>query len=321
MAGSLEFEFWWDPYLNTSRTIEHLSKSTPSPDGLLVLGSGLWYLRHPSSGGIAAWTRTVNTVFDAVAASQPLIASRPLHKPPPFLTAGDSPKGGLAEAIVYLPVVQPVEDLLSPDRRTISHADVEAMNADLAARLLQPSAPPLKVPSVFNELLIEAETTDGLHFSEKIIRKQAEILLGWRCNDAASEVNGACCRRYATVRPAQWLVLLGVCCWAPLAMLLRHSASVSPSLKSSLKHYLPNEKISLPLAIFGFAIAFMFLADRTTVFLHEQKEYNPWIFGTLMIGSLVAGLATMVRRDKDMGFLNREQTDEWKGWMQSESAS
>jgi hypothetical protein len=74
----------------------------------------------------------------------------------------------------------------------------------------------------------------------------------------------------------------------------------------------------MPFTIFGTAILYLFLADRTSVFLKEQKQYNVWTFTVLVLVSLAIGLATTVKRDKDMGFLNREQTDEWKGWMQSE---
>lgn len=60
----------------------------------------------------------------------------------------------------------------------------------------------------------------------------------------------------------------------------------------------------------------MYFADRTPLWLKEQKQFNPWIFAFLCLASLGTGLATLHRSDKDMGFLNRDQSDEWKGWMQ-----
>lgn len=71
-----------------------------------------------------------------------------------------------------------------------------------------------------------------------------------------------------------------------------------------------------PALVFSAAIALIYLADRTGFWLKEQKDYNPWIFVFLTCSWLVVGLVTIKRTDKDLGFLNREQTDEWKGWMQ-----
>jgi hypothetical protein len=73
--------------------------------------------------------------------------------------------------------------------------------------------------------------------------------------------------------------------------------------------------------IFSAGIALIFFADRTGLWLKEQKQFNPWIFGSLCFISLAIGLASVRQADKDLGFLNREQTDEWKGWMQGQSPS
>lgn len=66
------------------------------------------------------------------------------------------------------------------------------------------------------------------------------------------------------------------------------------------------------------ALAVIYMADRSWFWLKEQKQFDPWAFGFLNVFFLAIGLATVKRADKDLGFLNREQTDEWKGWMQSE---
>ena len=71
-----------------------------------------------------------------------------------------------------------------------------------------------------------------------------------------------------------------------------------------------------PALVVSFAAATIYIADRTGFWLKEQKQFEPWTFAFLMFICLALGLVTVTRSDKDLGFLNREQTDEWKGWMQ-----
>ena len=78
----------------------------------------------------------------------------------------------------------------------------------------------------------------------------------------------------------------------------------------------PKEQI--PLLIVSASVAVIYVADRTGFWLKEHKQFSPWTFAFLCLLSLAAGLVTVKRVDSDQGILNREQTDEWKGWMQSE---
>jgi N-acetylneuraminate 9-O-acetyltransferase len=73
-----------------------------------------------------------------------------------------------------------------------------------------------------------------------------------------------------------------------------------------------------PLVISG-SLALVYLADRTSFWLKEQKDFNAWTFALVSLMCLAAGLSSVKQADKDLGFLNRDQTDEWKGWMQSMS--
>lgn len=75
----------------------------------------------------------------------------------------------------------------------------------------------------------------------------------------------------------------------------------------------------MPAVVVSAASALIYIADRTGFWLKEQKQFSPWTFSFLSLLSLTVGLVTVRRGDKDLGFLNREQTDEWKGWMQSKS--
>ncbi|KAI0348361.1 Cas1p-domain-containing protein [Trametopsis cervina] len=315
--SGVELSFHWAPFLNTSTTQEYLRPSS-SPDrrpggngdrpALLVLGSGLWYLRYAStSGGLPAWESTMQSAIETISNAS---------SPP-------------ADTVVVLPIEDIVPPKLSPQRATTIYAsDIDAMNSDLEHRIRPPSsvdpfvffgsgprAPstPMWFPSVFNRMLDTTQTEDGLHYSPAVVKLQATILLNLRCNDVLPKtfpLDKTCCSSYPWPTFLHFLILAGFILWWPVLWFLVHRYNA----KTNDSPLIPKDQI--PILVVSAAVAVIYVADRTGFWLKEQKQFSPWTFAFLSLLSLGLGLLTVQRADKDLGILNREQTDEWKGWMQ-----
>ena len=235
-------EFYWDPYLNTTNTQNFLHPSKSAIGGgsgnttegtlfnkpsLLVLGSGLWYLRYPESGGLSAWEAKIESTMDA-------------------LTRGPKP----ADEVVLLPVEEVVPAKLSRERASsMQLPDIDAMNSDLFHRIHPPQrAPsplfstqltslPISFPLVFNKMLDPTETDDGLHFSDKLVRMQANILLNLKCNDGLPKVfplDKTCCRAYPGPSYLHVMILALAILWGPYSMLSGYRSGQPP--RSLLKY-------------------------------------------------------------------------------------
>lgn len=214
-SRSTTLTFYWDPYLNNTRTKEWLGL-TPLPDdgwpkrrtrrpALIVIGSGLWYLRY-AQGGIAAWEANIESILGFTSA-------------PP------------ADEVVVLPVPNVVPSLLSPERAsTIRISDIEAMNLDLFHRVYPEAsdtssvnfakALPVSFPMVFNDMLDTRETKDGLHYSEGVTKTQANLLLNLHCNKHLVPKNKpmgtTCCNSYPRPSFVHLVVLAVVVLWGPV---------------------------------------------------------------------------------------------------------
>ena len=196
-TSGTDLTFAWDPFLNSSYTQSVLLKSRdndtikplPSP-AMLVLGSGLWYLRYSnSSGGVPAWESRIEHIFHSLATN-----------PKP------------ADEVVILPVEHIISSKLTPERASTMHpSDIDAMNSELYHRINPPSddfkysftslerSVTASLPLVFNQMVDESLTEDGLHYSDAVIRAQANILLNLQCNNKLPKTfpfNKTCCNRY-----------------------------------------------------------------------------------------------------------------------------
>ena len=209
VSGSqTKLDFVWDPFLNTTSALALINPPRDSIDGhserpaLLVLGSGLWYLRYAdASGGLSAWEAKIEAHVEAINGA--------LNKP--------------ADEVVFLPVEEIVPSKLSPERLDTMHSsDIDAMNSDLYHRI-KPStnsswsqllesafSERISLPSVFNRMSDDSQTQDGLHFTEAIVKAQANILLNLRCNNEWPQtfpMDKTCCRMYPWPGPMQSVVL------------------------------------------------------------------------------------------------------------------
>ncbi|KAJ2160599.1 hypothetical protein GGF46_002142 [Coemansia sp. RSA 552] len=293
-------EFVWDPFLNSTTAYSVLRaqyNETLTRPWLLVLGTGSWYLRYAEEvGGVPGWRRKADVLAQR-------LASYTVYPGAP-----DSPH---ADHVFVSPVNDVVPELLSAERRdTIDPEGIRWMNMYLEAA----GAPVFPAWGLMTQGQA-AQSTDGLHYSDALEDRMANLLLNRVCNrrllPRAPPFRATCCLEYpAPSRIVLWTAV-GSLVLIPLLLYAHGSgwllARVLTPAPDTLRQML----------VFGAILLLAFVCDRTPLFAKLQKTYVGWVFGALMATFLVAGGGSW-REDgaKATGFLNRAQTDEWKGWMQ-----
>ncbi|KAI8359828.1 10 TM acyl transferase domain found in Cas1p-domain-containing protein [Blakeslea trispora] len=292
VIDGVTMEFWWDPYLNETQSLFG-NHERPS---LLVLGTGAWQMHYLGDNYFGEWKKSIDGVFGAMASSS-----------------------ALADAVLLSPVEWPDYDRLNQNRSTTMTTEkISKMNQYLKEKESQiESVTPFAVPFVWNKVSTDTPldaTEDGLHFNSAVTTAQAQIALNYRCNnqlDKKFPMSSTCCYDYPSPRWYQMFFMGLFLIWTPVGFLIKNSsAAVSNKL-------FPATNILNSVFVFGLCVIYMYFSDRTQLFGKIQKNFDPTVFTMMMIAVAVLGMIKLQRKKEgDQGFLNRHQTDEWKGWMQ-----
>jgi len=330
----VSLEFIWDPWLNSTRLREELTHFRPAtswpaihghdddPAALVVLGSpGLWAARNGGDAYFNLFRRSVDAVR-------------------PYLSRPVTPHGradvayrDLDNHILLAPVQVPWFAKLSSRRaETLSPPRIQRMN-DFLDNL--PAAERSHVVGTFNKMTRDIEprtfVDTGLHVTEGVAERWIDVVLNVRCNSALVS-NGWANKRTCCVRSPRLVrgqVILVCLSLVPALFLVVARRTFGP-----LARRLPSPRILKALLVIGALPAYCYLADRTHLFAKTERHYDrqelTYLWAALVscyvcsvgrVSSAVGRQSTKPTSHKpdgkDAGFLSRDVTDEWKGWMQS----
>lgn len=212
----IDFQMWWDPYLNTTKTIELLQGKSEIKPTLLILGSGVWYMRRTGSDYLRGWKEAIDRVFDGV-----------IHY-------------SIADKVLLSPVEILETNLLIPERvATLTPEKISIMNHYLDERtsLLDQPMTPLVVPFVWNEIVTSSknQTKDGLHFQAPVTKAQAQLALNYRCNQQLDKssfpIDTTCCYTYPSPAWYQNTIFLFFLIFVPLGFCVLHTSGKRNKIK------------------------------------------------------------------------------------------
>ncbi|KAL5326830.1 hypothetical protein ACEPPN_004519 [Leptodophora sp. 'Broadleaf-Isolate-01'] len=326
-SDGIKVKFIWDPWLNSTALAEELKlfkayssakSDEPESAGLLLLGTpGLWYARH----GQENYFKDFRDSIDAIIPYMDHLPENDTSLPVPMTLASRQESPNL---LLMAPIQVPRYEALSPSRvETMTPEKIDQMND-----FLQQASAHSRADIVWSYSLMTWDgdspyEESGLHVVENVATAKAEVLLNLRCNaDAALKgypFDRTCCSNYTQPGGAQWMMILGGMLVLP-AILFSRRRHVS-----QIGRFLPQSEILTAMTVFGLVVCYCFYTDRTQIFDKVHKKFEGSQF-LAACGAATAVGALSIRRSKsptasakapqDIEFLPREQTDEWKGWMQ-----
>ncbi|KAI2652834.1 N-acetylneuraminate 9-O-acetyltransferase [Labeo rohita] len=228
---------------------------------------------------------------------------------------------------VYWVLQDPVyEDVLSDSRKMITNEQINLYN-EAAVSTLNTSKKKIKFLEASRQAAMEtiSQSVDGLHLPESTRDVGAMVLMNSLCNKILKPIDGSCCQSAPPLSILQMLaavLFLMAVVWFLVLGYSKHRKSRPVSDVESGEEKKPpavgqlNSKGPL-LAIckMSLIMLYFYLCDRADIFMKEQKFYTHSTFFIPLIYIFVLGIFYS-ENSKEAKLLNREQTDEWKGWMQ-----
>lgn len=353
-SAGVQVEFIWDPFLNSSKLHEELvayrdvlgdtrsdTSSGTDSAALILIGAGLWHARHVEVSPLKVFQDAVDSImpFMSPTANDVVVGAAPQ----PFVR-----KHGARNLLLFAPVQVPLYESLSPSRAaSIVSEKIKPMNDYLQQLSVYQGADVVWSYSLMTRREKFAYEESGLHVVENVANRKADVLLNLRCNAEAANsgrypFDRTCCSNYRRPGWVQWAVLVAGLGLLPLVTMItskgRHNRVASNSrvvliVGSDYRRafMLPSSKHAHALLAFSSAVCYCFYADRTQIFNKTQKQYSSTEFmvfcgitlalGVLSIGRSISptALKSVQRTNQrilDQPFLPRDQTEEWKGWMQ-----
>lgn len=155
-----------------------------------------------------------------------------------------------------------------------------------------------------------SDSLDGIHSSNASLRLRAQILLNLYCNDHMNFNDGTCCSSTEPYTSLQgyMLVFFIICIFIGILMAIRYR-------QNRLSKNEPCYVVMISLAKLGVIMIYFYLCDRTNFFMKENKYYSDASFWLPIGYVFVLGLF-FTEESRYTKVLHRDQTDEWKGWMQ-----
>eukprot|EP00062_Callorhinchus_milii_P022902 gi/632981175/ref/XP_007907446.1/ PREDICTED: CAS1 domain-containing protein 1 [Callorhinchus milii] len=315
-SASLKVDFLWYPEVNNSmkdcfKAWTEVQDIQPKPH-IIVIGAATWSIKIHNGSKEALNQYKIN-LTSILPVLEKLSETRE----------------------VYWVLQDPVyENVLSENRKMITNQRIALYNkAALSILNSSTRSAAAKVKILRASKLIADETIvaslDGLHLPETTRDISAMILMNSYCNRIVKPIDGSCCLPQPPLSLIQQLTgcFFGICIIGCMGvMLFYHNERKSKPItdvesgeekkpaKASPSHSNP-EKLLWALSKLGLIMAYFYLCDRANLFMKEQKYYTHATFFVPLVHIFVLGIFYN-ENTKETTMLNREQTDEWKGWMQ-----
>ncbi len=328
--GCVEIEFLWDPFFNSTTLKNVLDRSqlatkplNSSKPTTMLVGGGLWHLKDLD----AMFLHEFEQGISSLSATLPRNA-RDLNGVIPPLNS----RKGIRNLVLFAPVALPIHSKLDPMRAArFTSEKIQAMNDYLRDTVTRDGIEVLWSYSRMTWQQPSAYEEDGYHVVENVADKQADIFLNMRCNSEPSlehyPFDKTCCNIQPPANLEQQVLILV----ATLTILYAFYKSSKQKMQNeSATTLLATDRISVAVGIIAMAVLYCFVADRTLVFDKVQKVPSQRRFLQMIAMVMLGGILTVRkpgntsteisakprRTTLEQIFLSRDQTDEWKGWMQ-----